>query len=270
MFIERIERAADAIERACGKADVGLILGSGLSESMGTLQNVRVISYSDIPDFPVPTVSGHHGEWLCGDLGGKRVCVMRGRFHYYEGYSNEDITLPVRVMQRLGVKTLIVTNAAGGVNTSFSAGDLMLITDTINFSGVNPLIGANLDAFGPRFPDMTRQFDPELMALTKQAAGERGLTLREGVYMWFSGPSFETPAEIRMARVVGADAVGMSTVPEVIAARHGGMRVLGISCVTNAAAGVDDEPLDHVDVLAVGERVRASFSGLIETVITRM
>ena len=270
MLIQRIERAADAIEKACGKADVGLILGSGLSESMGTLQNVRSVSYRDIPDFPIPTVAGHHGEWLCGALGGKRVYIMRGRFHYYEGYSLEDITLPVRVMQRLGVKTLIVTNAAGGVNLSFSAGDLMLITDTVNFSGVNPLIGANLDVFGERFPDMTRQFDPELITLAKQVAGERALTVREGVYMWFSGPSYETPAEIRMARILGADAVGMSTVPEVIAARHGGMRVLGISCITNMAAGVVNEPLDHAGVLAVGERVRTAFSGLIEAVVSRM
>ena len=270
MFHQRIERAAEAIEKVCGRAEVGLILGSGLSESMGTLQNARTISYRDIPNFPIPTVEGHHGEWFCGDLHKKRVCVMRGRFHYYEGYTLEDITLPVRVMQCLGVKTLIVTNAAGGVNERFSPGDLMLITDTINFSGVNPLIGANLDAFGPRFPDMTRQFDPELIAMAKRAASEQRLTLREGVYMWFSGPSFETPAEIRMARVLGADAVGMSTVPEVIAARHGGMRVLGISCITNLAAGIIDEPLDHVDVLAVGERVRAGFNQLIETVVGRL
>ena len=268
MYLQRIERAAAAIEKACGRAEIGLILGSGLSESMGALPNVQSISYRDIPDFPIPTVPGHHGEWICGDLSGKRVFVMRGRFHYYEGYSPEDITLPVRVMRRLGVKTLIVTNAAGGVNLGFSPGDLMLITDTINFSGVNPLIGANLDGFGERFPDMTREFDPELIEIAKKAAAERGLTLREGVYMWFSGPSFETPAEIRMARILGADAVGMSTVPEVIVARHCGMRVLGISCVTNMAAGVDDAPLDHVDVLAVGERVRAGFYGLIEAVVS--
>lgn len=267
MFTQRIERAAEVIHEACGRADIGLILGSGLADSISGLLNTQKINYQDIPGFPVPTVEGHHGEWLCGDMHGKRVVVMRGRFHFYEGYTAEDITLPVRVMQRLGVHTLIVTNAAGGVNLGFSAGDLMMITDTINYSGVNPLIGANLDDFGPRFPDMTVQFDKQLRGIARRVADDMGLTLREGVYMWFSGPSFETPAEIRMARILGADAVGMSTVPEVIAARHGGMRVLGFSCITNMAAGIMDEPLDHVDVLAVGERVKASFSKLIESIV---
>lgn len=270
MFTQRIENAVEVIRASCGSADVGLILGSGLSDSIGALENVKKIEYQQIPGFPVPTVAGHHGEWLCGQMYGKRVAVMRGRFHFYEGYTMEDITLPVRVMQRLGVRTLIVTNAAGGVNMDYAPGDLMLITDTINYSGVNPLIGANLDGFGPRFPDMTAQFDKELQGIARRVANEQGLALREGVYMWFSGPSFETPAEIRMARVLGADAVGMSTVPEVIAARHGGMRVLGFSCITNLAAGIMDEPLDHVDVLAVGERVRDSFSRLITSIVREM
>lgn len=270
MFTQRIDKATEVIRAACGDADVGLILGSGLSDSITGLQNVKKVEYKEIPGFPVPTVEGHHGEWLCGELHGKRVIVMRGRFHFYEGYTAEDITLPVRVMQQLGVHTLIVTNAAGGVNMNFEAGDLMMITDTINYSGVNPLIGANLDGYGPRFPDMTEQFDKQLRSIARKVANEMSITLREGVYMWFSGPSFETPAEIRMARILGADAVGMSTVPEVIAARHGGMRVLGFSCITNMAAGIVDEPLDHVDVLAVGERVKGSFSRLIEAVVNEM
>ena len=267
MEMNRIDRAAEAIEKACGSAEVGLILGSGLSDSMTSLRVDHTLPYTDIPGFPTTTVPGHHGEWVSGDLHGKRVAVMRGRFHYYEGYDIADVVLPVRVMRRLGIKTLIVTNAAGGVNTSFTPGNLMLIRDTINYSGVNPLIGENLDAFGPRFPDMSRQFDPALCDVARACAKKQGLPLQEGVYMWFSGPSFETPAEIRMARTLGADAVGMSTVPEVIVARHAGMRVLGFSCITNMAAGILDQPLNHEEVLETGNRVRASFSELIGAIV---
>ncbi|MCL1965367.1 MAG: purine-nucleoside phosphorylase [Firmicutes bacterium] len=270
MKMERIDGAAKAIEAACGGAEVGLILGSGLGNSFASLDVHGVLSYKDIPGFPIPTVPGHNGEWVCGSLHGKRVAVMRGRFHYYEGYDIEEVVLPVRVMLRLGVKTLIVTNAAGGVNTGFVPGDLMLIRDTINYSGVNPLIGPNDNAFGPRFPDMSRQFDPALCEVARAYARELRITLREGVYMWFSGPSFETPAEIRMARALGADAVGMSTVPEVIVARHGGMRVLGISCITNMAAGILDQPLNHQEVLDTGERVRKAFAGLVDGVVRGM
>lgn len=270
MDMQRITAAADAIRAACGGAEVGLILGSGLGDSIASLQNAKKIAYVDIPGFPESTVSGHAGEWLTGELHGKRVAIMRGRFHFYEGFGIDDIVLPVRVMHLLGVKTLIVTNAAGGVNKDFAPGDLMLLTDMINFSGRNPLIGANLDSLGPRFPDMSAVFDGELRALAHRCAAEQGLSLREGVYMWFSGPSFETPAEIRMARTIGADAVGMSTVPEVIVARHCGMRVLGISCITNMAAGMLDQPLNHQEVLETGEKVKARFAGLIEGIVKGM
>lgn len=267
MELERIEGAAKAIEGACGGAEIGLILGSGLGNSIASLKGERTLAFAEIPGFPRPTVPGHSGEWVTGDMHGKRVAIMRGRFHYYEGHPIQDVTLPVRVMQKLGVRTLIVTNAAGGVNLDFSPGDLMLITDSINYSGVNPLMGPNLDAFGPRFPDMSRQFDRGLCEVARRCAAKHGVTLREGIYMWFSGPSFETPAEIRMARTLGADAVGMSTVPEVIVARHGGMQVLGISCITNMAAGILDQPLNHEEVLETGNRVRDDFSRLIDTIV---
>lgn len=269
-MMERINGAAAAIEKAVGGAQVGLILGSGLGESITSLTDTKTIAYKDIPGFPVPTVPGHSGEWVTGDMHGKRVAIMRGRFHYYEGYDIHDVVLPVRVMQKLGVQTLIVTNAAGGVNVDFDPGDLMLIRDTINYSGVNPLMGPNLDAFGPRFPDMSSEFDDALCGIARKCAARQGTTLREGVYMWFSGPSFETPAEIRMARLLGADAIGMSTVPEVITARHGGMRVLGISCITNMAAGILDQPLNHEEVLETGDRVKEAFSGLIDAIVEAM
>jgi len=265
----RVQKAAEVIRAACGNADIGLILGSGLADTV-KLENAVTIPYADIPGFPISTVPGHKSEWVCGTLGGKRVCMMRGRFHFYEGYKPEDIVLPVRVMKLLGVKTLVVTNAAGGVNLGFKPGDLMLLTDSINYSGLNPLMGENLDEFGPRFPDMSREFKPELRQLAHTCAASLGMSLREGVYMWFSGPSFETPAEIRMARILGADAVGMSTVPEVIAARHCGLDVLGISCITNMAAGILDQPLNHEEVLAVGKQVQSSFTALITKIVTEM
>lgn len=192
---------------------------------------------------------------------------MRGRFHYYEGYTPEDIVLPVRVMKLLGVRVLIVTNAAGGVNTDFAPGDLMVIRDHINYSGLNPLIGKNHDEFGVRFPDMSKAYDPVLASVAHKTAEGLGIRLRDGVYIWFSGPSYETPAEIRMARTLGADAVGMSTVPEVIAARHCGIDVLGITCITNMAAGILDQPLTSEEVIETGNRVRADFAALIGGII---
>ena len=268
--MQRIEAAAKVIEAACGRAQIGVILGSGLGDYAQALENERHIAYADVPGFPVSTVPGHAGVWYTGDLCGKRVCMMRGRFHYYEGYSLKDVTLPVRVMQQLGVKTLIVTNAAGGVNLGYAPGDLMVIGDFINMTGVNPLFGPNLDALGVRFPDMSRAMDAPYRALAHACAKELGMTLREGVYVQMTGPSFETPAEIRMLRVLGADAVGMSTVPEIIAARHGGLRVLGISCITNMAAGILDQPLNHEEVMETGERVKDSFRRLLDSVIARM
>ncbi|MBQ2700473.1 MAG: purine-nucleoside phosphorylase [Clostridia bacterium] len=265
-----IQNAAAAIEAACGKSDIAVILGSGLGDYVEALENPKTISYKDIPGFPVSTVPGHAGRWVAGELHGKKVCMMQGRFHSYEGYDMFDVTLPVRVMAKLGVKTLIVTNACGGVNLSFKPGDLMLINDFINLAGKNPLVGPNLDEFGPRFPDMSRAYDREHMALAKECAKELGIDLQEGVYLWMSGPCFETPAEIRMARVIGADAVGMSTVPETIVARHSGMRVLGVSCITNMAAGILDQPLNHEEVMETGNKVKHTFRALLDRVIEKM
>lgn len=266
----RIEEAAAKVLSVCGSAEVGVILGSGLGDYAGELENAVCLPYSEIPGFPRSTVPGHAGTWCCGTLHGKRTVMMQGRFHYYEGYSMKDVTLPVRVMQRIGVKTLIVTNACGGVNLSFAPGDLMVISDYLTLTGVNPLMGKNLDEFGPRFPDMSCVFDKELRALAHETAKAQGFTLQEGVYCQFPGPCYETPAEIRMARILGADAVGMSTVPEAQAARHCGMRVLGISCITNMAAGILDQPLCHEEVTETANRVKERFKGLLDGVIAKL
>ena len=265
--MKRIRDAAKVVRDALGEADVGLILGSGLGDYAKTMQGAKCLAYSEIPGFPVSTVAGHAGQFVLGTLHGKRVIMMQGRFHYYEGYSMQDIALPVRVMQLLGVKTLLVTNACGGVNLSFAPGDLMVISDVLSLTADNPLIGKNLDEFGPRFPDMSCIFDKSLRVLAHQTAEKLGMKLQEGVYMQFTGPCFETPAEIRMARVLGADAVGMSTVPEAIAARHGGMKVLGISCITNMAAGILDQPLTHEEVTVTANRVKGQFKALLDGII---
>lgn len=266
----KIEQAAQKVISVLGHAEVGVILGSGLGAYADELQEAMRLPYSEIPCFPQSTVAGHAGMLCCGRLHGKRVVMMQGRFHYYEGYSMKEITLPVRVMQLMGVKTLIVTNACGGVNLDYKPGDLMVISDVFSLTGDNPLIGKNLDAFGPRFPDMSCMFDKELRALAHACAQKQGFALQEGVYCQFPGPCYETPAEIRMARVLGADTVGMSTVPEAIAARHGGMRVLGISCVTNMAAGILDQPLCHEEVTETANRVKDRFRGLLDAVIAGM
>ena len=265
-----IEQAAEKVIAALGTAEIGVILGSGLGDYANELENAVRLPYSEIPGFPQSTVAGHAGMLCCGMRHGKRVVMMQGRFHYYEGYSMKEITLPVRVMQKMGVKTLIVTNACGGVNLSFVPGDLMVIDDMFSLTGTNPLIGENLDEFGPRFPDMSCVFDKGLRALAHETAKKQGFALQKGVYCQFSGPCYETPAEIRMARVLGADAVGMSTVPEVIVARHGGMRVLGVSCITNMAAGILDQPLCHEEVTETANRVKAKFKALLDGVIERM
>ena len=272
MYLTRVQGAARSIREACGGADIGVILGSGLGEYTEALQDAKVLPYASIPGFPTSssTVVGHASEWHAGLLHGKRVAMMRGRFHYYEGYALQDVTLPVRVMQALGIGTLIVTNAAGGVNTGYAPGELMLISDCINMTGVSPLFGPNMDEFGPRFPDMSTAFDPELRALARTCAAEAGVTLREGIYAQMTGPSYETPAEIRMLRILGADAVGMSTVPEVVVARHGGLRVLGISCITNMAAGILDKPLNHDEVMETSEKAKGAFSALLDAVIAKL
>ena len=268
--MKRIDEAAAKVLAVCGKADIGVILGSGLGDYAEALEDAVKLPYSEIPGFPRSMVAGHAGMWCCGTLYGKRVVMMQGRFHYYEGYGMKDVTLPVRVMQKIGVKTLIVTNAAGGVNLGYHPGELMVIGDIFSMTAQNPLIGPNLDAFGPRFPDMSCAFDKELRALAHECANEQGFALREGVYAQMTGPTYETPAEIRMLRTLGADAVGMSTVPEVIVARHGGMRVLGISCITNMAAGILDQPLNHAEVTETANRVKGQFRNLLDRIIEKM
>ena len=268
--MKRIDEAAAKVLAVCGKADIGVILGSGLGDYAEALEDAVKLPYSEIPGFPRSTVAGHAGMWCCGTLYGKRVVMMQGRFHYYEGYGMKDVTLPVRVMQKIGVKTLIVTNAAGGVNLGYHPGELMVIGDIFSMTAQNPLIGPNLYAFGPRFPDMSCAFDKELRALAHECANEQGFALREGVYAQMTGPTYETPAEIRMLRTLGADAVGMSTVPEVIVARHGGMRVLGISCITNMAAGILDQPLNHAEVTETANRVKGQFRNLLDRIIEKM
>ena len=268
--MKRIDEAAAKVLAVCGKADIGVILGSGLGDYAEALEDAVKLPYSEIPGFPRSTVAGHAGMWCCGTLYGKRVVMRQGRFHYYEGYGMKDVTLPVRVMQKIGVKTLIVTNAAGGVNLGYHPGELMVIGDMFSMTAQNPLISTNLDAFGPRFPDMSCAFDKELRALAHECANEQGFALREGVYAQMTGPTYETPAEIRMLRTLGADAVGMSTVPEVIVARHGGMRVLGISCITNMAAGILDQPLNHAEVTETANRVKGQFRNLLDRIIEKM
>ena len=244
--------------------EIGIILGSGLGSLASEVTNAKVISYSDIPNFPVSTVQGHAGQFVVGDLCGKKVIMMQGRFHYYEGNPMSVTALPVYVMKELGIKTLIVTNAAGGVNTQFKPGNLMIIKDHINFSGVNPLIGENDDEIGPRFPDMSVAYSRELTEVVKKAAKEVAVDVVEGTYVMMSGPSYETPAEIRMLRILGGDAVGMSTVPEAIAASHCGIKTIGISCITNMAAGILDVPLNHQEVMETSAMVKEQFISLIK------
>ena len=269
-YLERINRAVASIEQQCGSADVGVILGTGLGAYAEVLENRKSISYSEIPSFLMSSVEGHAGRWHSGVLGGHRVCIMQGRFHAYEGHSMWDITLPVRVMRKLGVHTLVVTNAAGGANPAYDAGDLMLITDHINLSGHNPLTGSNLSEFGIRFPDMSGAYDKVLCSVAMNTAEKLGIKLHQGVYCWFNGPSYETPAEIRMAQKLGVDAVGMSTVPETIVAVHSGMRVMGVSCITNKAAGISDHPLNHVEVMEAGARAEKNFAKLLTGVISAL
>jgi purine-nucleoside phosphorylase len=250
--------------------EIGLILGSGLGVLGEEVESKIIIDYKGVPNFPVSTVEGHKGRFVFGYLGDKKVAVMQGRCHFYEGYSMQQLAFPIRLMKSLGVKTIIVTNAAGGVNTSFTPGDLMIINDHINYMGHNPLIGPNYDEFGPRFPDMSTAYSKELIDITLKCAEDLNINVRQGVYMGFTGPSYETPAEIKAARILGADAVGMSTVPEVIAAKHCGIEVLGISCITNMAAGILDTPLNHEEVMVTAERVKSNFIKLIKSVLNNI
>jgi len=249
---------------------VGLILGSGLGTLADQIQEPVRISYDQIPGFPVSTVAGHAGQLVCGFLEGVPVVAMQGRFHYYEGYGLDAVTFPVRVMKNLGVEKLFVTNAAGGVNPDFQPGDLMLITDHINNTGQNPLIGPNDDDQGVRFPDLSKAYDPSLQEMASDIATELNLTLRKGVYVWNTGPTYETPTEVKMLQVMGGDAVGMSTVPEVIVARHVGIDVLGISCISNMAAGILDQPLSHEEVIETTENVRETFISFVKNILAKL
>jgi purine-nucleoside phosphorylase len=252
---------------------VAIILGSGLGGLADAVEGAASIPYNEIPSWPVSTVFGHQGRLVAGRLEGRQVVVMQGRVHYYEGYSMAQVTLPVRVFQRLGVETLIVTNAAGAINPDFIPGDLMLITDHLNLigmAGLNPLRGPNLDDLGPRFPDMNQAYDRQLLVLARQAAQEAGLTLREGVYVCLAGPSFETPADLRFLRSIGADAVGMSTVPEVTVARHGGTRVLGVSGISNKANLDGNTITSHEEVLAAGQMIVPKLITVVRGVLRRI
>ena len=265
----RIFAAAEYIRsRVTIQPTVGLVLGSGLGDYADTLEDAVRIPYSEIPNFPVPTIPGHAGALVFGRKESKDVVVMQGRIHYYEGLSQQEITLPIRVLAALGIKTVVLTNACGGVNLSFTPGDLMLISDHINLSGNNPLIGPNLDAFGPRFPDMSDLYTASLRSAIKEKVAAAGIPLQEGVYGMYSGPNYETPAEIRMYRVLGADTVGMSTVPEALVAGHCGMQVIGISCITNMAAGILPVKLNHAEVTETANRVAVKFRKLIDLILT--
>lgn len=269
--LETIRAAADYLRTRLPEApEIALVLGSGLGGLADRIENPVYIPYGEVPGFPVSTAPGHAGQFVAGRLAGKAVLCMQGRFHYYEGHDMAAIALPVRVIKALGCRALVLTNAAGGVNYDFSVGDFMLITDHINFMGANPLRGANEEEIGTRFCDMSRVYDAGLQELARKVAGEKGLTLREGVYLGYMGPSYETPAEIRAFRTLGADAVGMSTVPEAIAAAHCGLPVLALSLITNMAAGMTGKRLSGEEVIEIANRRGPVFQDLVEGMVAAM
>ena len=268
---ERAAKAARMIRaRANVDVSVAIVLGSGLGAFAEELKDSVSIPYQEIPGFARATVEGHAGSLVIGKAGEVTVAVMQGRFHFYEGYSLEEVTFPISVLKLLGVRTLVLTNAAGALNVEFAPGSLMVISDHLNLLGANPLTGPNEERFGSRFPDLTSVYAPELQNMVIDEARAMGMKMRRGIYAALSGPSYETPAEIHMVRTLGADAVGMSTVPEAIVARHMEMQVIGISCITNLAAGVSSRPIDHSQVMAIGERVHTEFTELLRRVIKRL
>ena len=267
---ERVEAAAAAVRTRCGALpETAIVLGSGLGDFADSLTDAVTLPYGDLPNWPASGVVGHAGKLVVGTTAGKRVAALAGRVHFYEGHDLATVVFATRVMARLGVKQLILTNAAGGINTAFAQGALMVMSDHINLLG-NPLIGPNDDRFGPRFPDMSEVYSHRLRGIAADAAKAKGIAIEQGVYVALTGPSYETPAEIRYLRGIGADAVGMSTVPEAIAARHMGLEVLGISCITNMAAGILPQPLDHSEVMETARRVRGSFIALLEGILERL
>lgn len=270
-LIEKINNAKAYIKNIYNdKIDMAVILGTGLGNLVDDIENKIVIEYKDIPGFPISTVKGHAGNLIIGDLNEKKILALNGRFHYYEGYEMEKVTFPMRVIKALGIDKVIVSNAAGGMNPNFSAGDLMIITDHINFMGNNPLIGANYEELGPRFPDMSNAYDKSLVSLAEECAKKLKIDVQKGVYAAVSGPTYETPAELRMLRTIGGDAVGMSTVPEVIIANHMGMKVIGISCITDMAIADNLEPLDHSKVVEIANRAMAKFIALVKEIIANI
>ena len=268
-YFDKVQTAADRL-RGFGVPDVAIVLGSGLGEFADGLADGIATPYGKIPHWPASAVIGHAGKLVVGSLRGKKVAALSGRVHFYEGHDLKTVTFPTRVLGLLGVKRLILTNAAGGINLNFKPGTLMVIDDHINLIGTNPLIGPNEDRFGPRFPDMTEVYSKRLRRVADESAQAVGVSVAHGVYVALHGPSYETPAEIRFLRTIGGDAVGMSTVPEALAARHLGMEVLGISCITNPAAGVLPEPLRHDEVMEVARRVTGEFSALLEGIVERL
>lgn len=268
---EQIQTAVQFIKQKTDiEPSVALILGSGLGDVAEQIDPVTAINYSDIPFFPTSTVEGHAGKLCLGTLFGKNVVVMQGRFHYYEGFSMQEVTFPVRVMKALGAKILLVTNACGGLNEAFQAGDLMLIQDHLNLTGDNPLIGPNDETLGPRFPDMSNAYDKQLRTFVTQVAKQLNIRLQAGIYGGISGPNYMTRSELNMLRTLGADAVGMSTVPEVIVANHAGMRVIGLSCITDMAIPEELEPLTHEEVINVANQTKPVFISLVKEVITKL
>lgn len=265
---QRIDAAAAVLmEKTAIRPEIALVLGSGLGDFADTLENPERIPYCEVPGIPQPTAPGHTGAFVFGYCGGKAVAALQGRLHYYEGHSMTDLTLPIRVLRKLGIRAVVLTNAAGGVNESFRPGDLMLISDHINFSGYNPLIGPNVDSLGPRFPDVTDLYGAQRRQAIKEAAAAAGIPLQEGVYVMFTGPNYETPAEVRCARIMGGDAVGMSTVPEALVAGHCGMEVVGVSCITNMAAGITGEKLTHTEVMEIANLVHDRFESLVKLIV---
>ena len=269
-YFDQVEEAAALIRARSAAPTVAIVLGSGLGDFANALKDPVSLPYAELPHWPVSRVVGHEGRLVIGTLAGRRVAALSGRVHYYEGLDLRSVTFATRAIGRLGVKTLILTNAAGGINVKLTPGMLMIMDDHINLLGSNPLVGPNEDRFGARFPDMSEVYSKRLRALASDVAAQQGLAIGRGVYVAVHGPSYETPAEIRFLRTIGADAVGMSTVPEAIVARHMGMDVLGISCISNAAAGVLPQPLNHDEVMEVARRVREPFARLLEGIIARL
>jgi len=270
-YYDRVQEAADAVRAGVGRApETAVVLGSGLGDFAGTLEGAVSLGYEQLPHWPASKVVGHEGRLVIGTASGRRVAALAGRCHAYEGHDLRTVTFAVRVLGLLGVKTLVLTNAAGGINTTFARGALMVVDDHLNLMGGNPLVGPNEDRFGARFPDMSEVYSRRLRAIADEAGAAAGIGLAHGVYAALLGPSYETPAEIRYLRTIGADAVGMSTVPEAIVARHMGIEVLALSCITNMAAGVLPQPLDHEEVMATAREVRGRFIRLLEGIVERL